>query len=372
MKKGDVARDIIIMDIKKIMKKYFTDSDYYSIIPLLEEEAQYNLLVSSRNAGKSYQVKHYILLDALLNDKYFIYARRYGVEAKVEMLNSYWEDIDIVLVNKICGTDYHCIQCVAGVFYIGKYNEEGVFRREKRIGKAMILATSGHYKSNVYVNYYNFVLEEVITDQGYLFDEPRLLMNSISTVFRDTVGKVFLLGNLIYPDFIYVDEWGLVNFWKIKLTEIQIYHFEDIKIAVELCDNKASQRNKKSMFFGIAKKNIVEGEYATQKQKRLPFSRKDAELLYILTIIHKENMMYRLEVIEYEEQISLYIHPCDDVTTERVITKEWNYTPLQTRYLTPLTRGDKVVLYLLKEDRIYFSDNLTGTTFRRIIKEYIK
>ena len=358
------------MDIKKIMKKYFTNDDYYTILPILEQEAQYNLLVSARTTGKSYQVKHYILLDALLNDRYFVYVRRYGVETKVEMLNSYWEDIDIVLINKICGTDYHCIQCIAGVYYIGKFNERGVFQRMKRIGKAIVLATAGHIKSNVFKNYYNYLYEEVITGQGYLVDEPRLLMDSISTVFRDVIGTVFLLGNLIYPEFIYVEAWGLHNFWKLKTTEIQIYHYEDVKIAVELCDNTASRRNKKSMFFGAAKKNIVEGEFATQKQKMLPFPRKKAELIYIMTLRHQENLMYRLEVLEYEEQLCLYVHPCDDAHTDRVVTKEWEYTPLQTRYLTPVTNGDKLVLYLIANDRIFFSDNLTGTVFRKIIKEY--
>lgn len=360
------------MDIIKIMKKYFTNEDYYSLLSVMEQKAQYNLLVSSRTTGKSYQVKHYVLLDALLNDRYFVYTRRYGVEAKVEMLNSYWEDIDIVLINKICGTDYHCIQCIAGVYYIGKYNEQGIFQRLKRIGKAMVLATAGHMKSNVFKSYYNYVFEEVITGQGYLFDEPRLLMDSISTVFRDVIGTVFLLGNLIYPEFIYVEEWGLYDFWKLKITEIQIYYYEDVKIAVELCDNTAAKRNKKSMFFGNAKKNIVEGQFATQKQKILPFLRKDAQLVYIITLVHQEHLMYRLEVLEYKEEICLYVHPCDIITTDRVVTKEWEFTPLQTRYLTPVTNGDKVILYLLKDDRIFFSDNLTGTVFRKIIKEYIR
>lgn len=359
------------MDIKKIMKKYFTDENYYNMQELLAQDAEYNMLVSARDTGKSYQVKHYILLDALLNDRYFVYVRRYGTESRVENLNSYWEDIDIVLINKICGFEYHAIQCIAGVYYMGVYTETGQFKRIKRVGKSMVLATAGHMKSVVFKNYFNYLYEEVITNQGYLVDEPRILMDSISTVFRDTIGKVFLLGNLIYPEFIYEEAWGLTDFWKMKPNDIQIYYFEDVKIAIEFCENTSKTRNKKSMFFGSAKKNIVEGEFATQKQKMLPFKRKDADLRYILTLWHKANIMYRMEVIEYDEQLALYVHPCDEITTERLITKEWEFTPLHTRFLTPLTKGDKVVLYLLKNDRVFFSDNLTGTVFRKVIKEYL-
>lgn len=357
-------------DIAKLMKKYFTDPAYYSMLNILEVGAEYNLLVSSRDAGKSYQVKHYCILDAVLNNRYFVYVRRYGVESRVEQLNSYWEDLDIVLINKICGSEYHGIQCIAGVFYIGKYNEKGVFQRERRIGKALVLATEGHVKSNVFKDYYNYLFEEIITDQGYLIGETRKLMSNISTVFRDTMGRVFLLGNLIYPEFPYVDDWGLVNFDKLKVGEIQTYKFDDITIAVELCENTAMARNKKTMFFGNAKKHILEGEYATQSQKMLPFKYKDATMIYSLTLQHTR-LMYRFEVLEYEEQISLFIHPCTEINTKRFVGKEWEYNALHSRYLTSITQGDRIVLYLIKNDKVYFSDNLTGTVFRKIIKQYI-
>lgn len=361
------------MDIIKLMKKYFTDSNYYSMLNLLKQETPYNVLLSARDTGKSFQIKHFLLLDAILNDRYFVYIRRYGVEMKVALVNSYWEDVKLPLINKICGTDYDTIQCVAGEIYMCKYVENTTTpKREKRVGRTVVLATAGHIKSTVFKNYYNVLLEEFITEQGYLFDEPRLLMDCISTILRDNVGLVFLLGNLIYRDFPYLGEWGLSHIFDLKSGEIQIYEIDGVKISVELCDNTASNRTLKSMFFGNAKKNIVGGEYVTQSQPHLPFNYKDAEPIYKLTILHS-HMKYRLEILEYENQLSLFVHPCNDgVLTHRIVTKQWEYDLLSTRYLYGLTEGDKIVIDLIKKDCVYFSDNLTGTEFRKIIKEYLK
>lgn len=362
-----------IMDIIKLMKKYFTDTNYYSMLNLLKQGTSYNVLLSARDTGKSFQVKHFILLDAILNDRYFVYIRRYGVEMKTVLVNSYWEDVKLPLINKICGTDYDAIQCVAGEIYMCKYVEGATtLKREKRIGRTVVLASAGHIKSTVFKNYYNILLEEFITEQGYLFDEPRLLMDCISTILRDNAGLVFLLGNLIYRDFPYLGEWGLSHIFDLKSGEIQIYEIDGVKISVELCDNTASNRTLKSMFFGNAKKNIVGGEYVTQSQPHLPFNYKDAEPIYKLTILHS-HMKYRLEVLEYKSQLSLFVHPCGDgILTRRIVTKQWEYDLLSTRYLYGLTEGDNIVIDLIKKDCVYFSDNLTGTEFRKIIKEYLK
>lgn len=357
------------MDIKKIMKKYFTNHDYYSILNVLEQSVCYNLLLSARDTGKSYQVKHYVVLDALLNNKYFIYLRRYGVETRTAMVNSYWGDINLSLVNKICGTDYDAIQVTAGEIFACKY-ENNTLKRTKKIGRVGVLATAGHLKSNVFKDYGNIVYEEVITEQGYLIDEPRLLMDFISTVFRDNAGTVFLLGNLITRDFPYIREWGLADLFNLKTGDIKIYLMEDVKILVEICSNTAEKRSIQSMFFGRAKKNIVEGEYVTQEQPHLPFEYRKSNPIYKLTLEHM-HLKYRLEVLEYEKQICLYVHPCTDTITRRVITREWQYDILSTRYLEPLTEGDDLVLGLINSDCVYFSDNLTGTEFRRIIKDYI-
>lgn len=361
------------MDITKIMKKYFTSDKYYTMLPMLEYGADYNVLVSERTDGKSYQVKHYVVLDALLNNRFFTYMRRYGVELKPKDATSYFEDLDMNTVNKICGTDYDGVLVFSNEIFMFKYDEHGIAQRKIRIGKTFVLATAGHKKSTVFKDHYNIVFEEFVTLQGYLFDEPRLLQDAISTILRDRVGKVFMLGNNLFRDFPYIREWGLVGFPRMKDGDIQTYTIDGVKVLVERCSKTVHKRGKKTMFFGMAKKSI-EGNFVTQSQPHLPFAYDKKEVVYTMYLAHY-HMCYKFEVLLHENDAILFVRPYNDPidVNERIVTKDLDieYTPYVSTSLYTITRGDKLVLDIIKKNRIFFSDNLTGTEYRQIIKEYL-
>lgn len=361
-------------DIIKILDKYFSDNTHYRMRDLLEQDAQYNILMSVRNTGKSYQVKHYFVLDAILNNRRFVYMRRYGVEMRNVQVQSWFEDIDYEKINKICNTEYTCIRVYSSEMWLCTGDGAKV-ERALLIGRSVCLATSGHVKSNVFKDYYNLILEEFATDQGYLQHEPKKLMDTISTVFRDTIGKVFLLGNLMARYFPYIEEWGLKNLPSIKPNEIQIYNFENVKIAAQFCENTAEKRNIKSMFFGSAKKNIEGNEWITYEQPHLPFEYKDAENLYAVTLEHM-NMRYRIRLIGYNGNMYCYVHPCKDYYKDtsfeyRIISKEVSVNPMHTTKLIEVCKGDRYLIDLIRKEKVFYSDNLTGTEFKNIIKEYM-
>lgn len=354
--------------IVKLMKKHYTNEMYYSAQNIFKIGADYNNLLSARNDGKSFQIKHYCLLDALINEKKMIYIRRYAVEQKIAMVESYFGDVDIPKMSKITGVEFDAIKCTAGEIIAVKYETERAVE-VKKIGRYTNLASSGHIKSNTFVDYENLIYEEYVTEQGYLFDEPRRLQDVVSTVFRDRKGVVFLMGNILIRLNPYLREWGISDVRKMPEGEIRTYERDGVKIAVEHCANTAKKRGAK-MFYGKARDNIVEGQYLTQVYPHLPIMFKKVNDLYTVDLEH-ENMFYTIRLIQFPEgMFYAFIHPTEKMKSVRRVTKRYTSDPMFTPTLTEVTNGDKILLILLKRNDIFYADNLTGTEFNQIRSKY--
>lgn len=365
-----------MLDVAEILNKYFSDDSHYRMYDLLKTDSEYNIMVSNRNDGKSYQVKHYVILDSLLNDRKFVYMRRYGTEMTAYQNTSYYEDVNIEQLHKVLKKfareiSFDTIEYYSYRVWAVKYEKSGRRNYVKEIGRTMELATAGHFKSNVFLNCFNVLFEEFLTNEGYLIGEPQKFQHAVSTIMRDNTGKVFLLGNQEVRSFPYVREWGLIDFAQIKEKEIQRYKYENTNIACELCENTASKRTENKMFFGKARKNIVDGDWNVKEVPHLPVDYKICKSLYKLTLVH-DNMKYRMEVLQDVEQLLyLYIYPCiTKDNTPRVITKFYGKSNLETPTLTYVLNGDIVVDKLFRAGRVFYADNLTGTEIGNIAREY--
>lgn len=364
-----------IIDIPEILDKYFSDDLHYNARNILKTEAQYFIMVSNRNDGKSYQVKHYCVLDALLNNRKFVYIRRYGVEMSAYQNSNYYEDLNYEQIHKVLKKyarelNFDVIEYYASRIWCVKYDDTtGKRKYIKEIGRTLELASGGHYKSNVFANYINAIFEEFLTNEGYLIGEPKKFQDVLSTILRDETGKAFLLGNQEVRSFPYVREWGLINFHKIKEKEIQLYKTDFALLACELCENTAKKRGENKMFFGKARAHIVDGGWNVHEVPHLPVDYRDCKSLYKLTLVH-ENMKYRMEVLE-NERLYLFVYPSTDKTdTKRVITKQYGASWWETPTLTSVTKGDMIVKELYKTGRVFYADNLTGTEVQAIAREY--
>ena len=68
----------------------------------------------------------------------------------------------------------------------------------------------------------------------------------------------------------------------------------------------------------------------------------------------------------------LYVYPATKNISKkckRIVTDDFTTYPLATCNLTDLLRYDTVVIDMIKNKRIAFSDNLCGTEFTQIKKE---
>ena len=75
---------------------------FYDITNIAKLNCQYNFLLSGRNQGKSYQVKHKVVEDAFKDENNkFVYLRRYGIEmGQNGDVEQYFKNVDVQKVTK--------------------------------------------------------------------------------------------------------------------------------------------------------------------------------------------------------------------------------------------------------------------------------
>lgn len=341
---------------------------YYSLTNILKENCEYNILLGERSNGKSYAVKHFCINDYLENGNMFIYLRRYAVESRNMMVESYFNDVD---VSKVTNGQYKYITVYRSGIYFANENEKGDIVREVQIGMVMSLSLAQHYKSMSLLAYKNIIFEEMVSKTLYIPNECNELQQLVSTIARRERIRVFMIGNTISRLCPYFSEWQLIHIPTQKQGTIDIYNMktdqvdEDtgesivIHIAVEFCENSG---NNSKMFFGSVGKSITNGSWETEVQPHIPYPYEDCELLYSLTII-RFNMMYVCSVLKHDSEYFIFVHPSNKVRTDRVIQDDYSSDMLITKKLVELTKGDRVMRYLIKLNKICYSDNLTGSEF---------
>lgn len=334
---------------------------------ILKTDANYYILLGERSNGKSYAVKHYCIEDAINNGNLFILLRRYTVESKNFMMESYFDDVDTF---KLTNGEYNAITVYRGGIYLTVLTEENKAVRGTKIGMVMSLSIANHYKSMSLLKYKNLIYEEFITDDLYLQNEPFELQNLVSTIARRNKIKVFLIGNTISRLCPYFTEWSLVNIPRQKMGTIDIYNMETnqidndgsqviVKIAVEMCENSGSNSK---MFFGSQSNQIVNGSWKSKEFPHIPYDYKECEVMYGINFV-VYNMIYTSEILKKDEDIFIFTRPANKIKKERVIQPEFSLNMLVTDKLIPITQGDIIFQKLVKLNKLTFSDNLTGEEF---------
>lgn len=369
------------------------EQKYYRLNNLLQHRADYNILLGERSNGKSYAVKECMLWEAYNECDYnefinngkrvpkdrfmFGYLRRWREEIKTRDVEKYFSDMDI---SKLTNGNYETIECYRGDIFFANFDENGKKVRGKQCGSSFSVNSATHYKSLSFKTIGNIIYEEFITNSGYLPHEVDNLMDIISTISRREYVRVFLIGNTISRLCPYFDEWQLTHVKTQKQGTIDIYNqpttqYDEetgeniiVKIAVEYCENSG---NNSKMFFGDKTKMIQTGVWECDIYPHLEYNMNHYRLLY--KIFYKyQSFQFNICLMRDDDGLPfLYVYPAKECSDKikRIVSDEFSTNKLCTTSLTNLTKYDKIVLELINENKIVFSDNLTGTEFYQIKKE---
>lgn len=346
---------------------------FYSIRNLLKENADYNILLGERSNGKSYSVKEYCLGEAYNYENELILLRRWQIETKSANIEAYFADAPI---SAITGGKCNAVTVYRGDLYASFIDDDGNINRIKHIGKVLHLTGESHYKSMAFPGYTNVIFEEFITTDGYLPNEPTKLFSLISTIARRRKIRVFMIGNTMSRMCPYFAEWQLMNIPKQEQGTIDNYYMPTdqvdengnnivVKISVEFCENSG---NNSKMFFGQSSKMITSGAWECVKKMHLDCKYSDCKKLYSVTL-QDSGFMYTLDLlVKPDKKYVVYGYPSKKKQT-RCISDIESLDYMQTRDFVPLTKGDDIMLKLLKIGNIAFCDNLTGTEICSILNK---
>lgn len=332
------------------------------------------ILYGMRSNGKSYAVKKHIIEDAL-NGKNFVYLRRWSEDIKTASVSAYFDDMPF---NEMTGGRYTGIMAYQGSFYFYNVGEDDKPKREgPAIGRYCALNMYERYKSQVFKDVESIIYEEFLTDRYYLGSsetpEPKLLMQFVSTVARDRNINIFMIGNTISRVCPYFSYWGLKGVMQQKPGTIDIYHLRGengvVDIAVENCE---VVETKSKMFFGLASKQITSGEWDVDEVPKLLKPYEYYTVLYELNIVGGEfKYIMQLLLDETNGGAFCYVYPnSKDRRTVRLITPEFNTSPVITNGFRHDIKAECLMVECIRAGKICYSDNLTGTDFRQVMKQY--
>lgn len=340
---------------------------YYDISNMLQTNAEYMMLLGQRSNGKSYQAKK-VCIEEALQGKKFIYLRRWNRDIKQRNVSSYFEDMPVF---RMTVGKWESIKAINGSIYFINQDTNGNIKERQEIGRYCALNEHERYKSQVFKDYGSIIYEEFITDETYLNDEPRLLQQFVSTVARLDKIRVFLVGNTLTRVCPYFNEWALEGVLKQKQGTIELYHYhednsETVTIAVEYCENT---NNKNTMFFGQSAKQIISGEWDVKEVPKLPQGKDKYEKIYEV-LVQYQSFKFVMELLAEKEEggCILFVYPhTKHRKLERIISDEFSDKPNITSRLDINRKPELVMRNLLVLDKVCFSDNLTGSDFKKVL-----
>lgn len=358
------------------------NKEYYTLDNILSANCQYNIVFGERTNGKSYAVKWYVLKDAYLHDdRKFVYIRRWREDIAQNRDYMYWQDMvkdkkGNRRILEITNGEYDDIAIYKSDIYFAKNDENNKKIRGKKIGRILVLTADTHEKSMAYVDYYNIIYEEFITDKGYLPSEVNTFMSAVSTILRRDEGKVFLVGNTLDRTCPYFREWELRDIAKQEQDTIDVYTVEIdgdngekdcVHIACEFCDNIGKSSK---LIFG--NKMITKGEWYTESKAHLPLDR-DEYKKHLSILIEGEIDLLAMDLLSHEHSPVLYVRPIHRRWTDRekydiIISREYEHNMTTVTKLDSSWPITKIVRRLLDIGKVCYEDNLTGTTFSQILK----
>lgn len=338
---------------------------------------QYFMLLGMRSNGKSCAVRSYCLKQAIESGKMFFYLRRYANDLQIWRIESYFTNVKGFDVKKITDGEYDFIKCKQGKLYLAKReivnNKEKIFYGQQ-IGYVGALSDSEHLKSLNFPNCSFLIFEEFITDKIYLNDETNKLFNVVSTIFRNENGTVFLIGNTITEINPYFREWELSNIATQKVGSVDIYFNDTTKIAVWLTATiDTTNLGSNKMSFGEQSRMIKNGLWERKQKRKLEKNYKDYNVLYTM-VLEFSSKMFLMELLEYNDSHVWYVSKkTSNIQKDtRIISDGKIENDFTTIGFVPLNTNENRAFSLLKQGKIAYCDNLTGTQFIQCFQQMEK
>lgn len=356
---------------------------YYDVSRLLKDypEAYYYIVFGERSNGKTYSALKYAIERYYSTGEQFAYIRRFGEDVKRKNLSSLLSaHIENNMVRDMSHGEYTSVVYGSNKFMPCNFDEERnkyVYSPEP-IGFAFDLNSMEHYKSLSFPKVTTVIFDEFLSRSGYLSNEFVLFMNTLSTIIRDRNNvKIIMIGNTVNKYCPYFTEMGLTHIKDQKPGSVDVYNYSDtnLTVVVEYCDPMSKKGGKSSdIYFAFDNpqlKMITGGSWEIAIYPHLEKKYRPKDIIQNFFIMFDGETLHG-EVVVTDEDYFLFIHPkttpIKDIDNDIVYTdrpnQQWNY---RVGILNQTDRLSRIIAQMIKENRIFYSDNETGEVMRNFL-----
>ena len=350
---------------------------YYNIKPLLELNAEYNIIMGERSNGKTYSVLNLMLDNFIKTGHTGAYIRRYADEITPPNMKFLFEPFSELIEKKSKGK-YNRITYRGRQFNIGLYDsEKGKLINQEPLCFVAALNTWENSKGADRGEVDIILFDEFLTRRTYLVNEFTAFQNALSSFIRDRGNcKIFMVGNTVSFYSPYFNELGLEDIKDMKPGELNCFTFENgAKIAVDYCSSVGEEKASAKFFnFNSSKANMITtGKWEIPDYphyiKSIDF-RRDVKFRFFVMF---DNYILCGCLVVKKEEVFLYFH---EQTKKRDYTEEdFIYSKEQSpnpRHCVTFRQGildvQKMINALIAQNRMFFSDNRIGEMFNNYYK----
>lgn len=358
---------------------------FYNLTRILDEHADYNMIIGERGNGKTYAIQEYLLKRFLQDGSQCMLLRRWVEDVKASNAAQFWDGNLLTRLNELSDGRFTTVLYRNGRYLACSYDEKGkpVLDDSNTIGYVWDVNEAERLKGQSFPRVENIVYEEFISlsEQGYIPNEITQFLNIVSTIVRDrTSVKVWLLGNTVNPYNPFFDHFGVKG---LELKQGEIWTRYDpvtgCKVALEFCQQRrtGSLFGTSAKYYAFGNSNgasdmIVKGKWQIPDYPTMKF--KQSASKYRLLILFDGKRLLLHYMIHKDERY-LYVQMLKDgqTTPKRLVTLSLKpstnpdyYTSFQTLPKSPvvLDIGD-----LLADKKIWFDDRLTGSYFFNFVSQ---
>lgn len=362
---------------------------YYDIDPIAAKGCNWNLIFGEKSNGKSYQVKtKYGMLPAIadiINSKFFL-LRRYKEEITPAKVERYFADLDI---KNLTGGEYNTIAAYRNKVYLARYDLDTMKTTKGDIvGYYDSLSREQNNAGGSFLDVKHILFEEFMSRTVYLPNEPNKLQTLYSTIDRKRAStKVFMVGNSVTRISPYFQSWGLDKIIRdMKQGDIFVKNitpedefddedFGNFNLAIEYCKSSGGHKTA----FGQGSDAIDSGKWLADLQPKLPKSINEYRCVTRFGFNYSGFKWLGDVLIDDTGSLVWFIYPknIESDFTDDIIVFSDNPSPSTYVWGSPYTCGIpntrlQHVLQTFTESKIFYSDDLTGTDFKKAINFIIR
>lgn len=371
-------KDKIREYIKYVKSKGKGPIDFYSLKPILKEEAIYNMIIGERSNGKTYACLEYALFMYLRYGDTTAYVRREEEDLRGRRGYSLFNNhVANGVVKELTGGKWDNVYMYSQRWYLCKYDKMG-----KRVIDndpfcyGFSLTGADHDKSSAYPTVKTIIFDEFLTRDGYMRDEFVRFTNVVSTIIRhrdDVI--IFMLGNTVNQYSPYFTEMGIESVKDMKQGTIRVYNYGNsgLKVAVEYCESLESQKENNRYFaFNNPKLAMITGgAWEIDLYPHCPIKYRPADIILSYFIEFVDDIL-QCEIVQVEDQFFTFVHrkttPIKDKTHDLIFSQEYSPRPNYRRnLLKPMDAPGQKIAWFFKNDKVFYQDNVVGD----IVKNYI-